>query len=99
MFPSVRLDVFQKRPFKSDTYINPCRITQYSCTSAAFKIAIVKIQSRTPEAIQSDYLLKAIQFVPECYRMYRMQVLTHCGRVRQICVFNTVKIGTSASSP
>jgi hypothetical protein len=25
--------------------------------------------------------------------------LTHCGRVRQICVFNTVKLGTSASSP
>jgi len=26
-------------------------------------------------------------------------ILTHCGRVTQICVFNTVKIGTSASSP
>jgi len=25
--------------------------------------------------------------------------LTHCGRVRQICVFNTVKLGTSAISP
>jgi len=25
--------------------------------------------------------------------------LTHCGRVTQICVFNTVKLGTSASSP
>jgi len=25
--------------------------------------------------------------------------LTHCGRVTQICVFNTVKFGTSASSP
>jgi len=24
---------------------------------------------------------------------------THCGRVTQICVFNTVKLGTSASSP
>jgi len=23
----------------------------------------------------------------------------HCGRVTQICVFNTVKLGTSASSP
>jgi len=28
-----------------------------------------------------------------------MSILTHCGRVRQICVFNTVKLGTSASSP
>jgi len=26
-------------------------------------------------------------------------VLTHCRRVTQICVFNTVKLGTSASSP
>jgi len=26
-------------------------------------------------------------------------LLTHCGRVTQICVFNTVKLGTSASSP
>ena len=25
--------------------------------------------------------------------------LTHCGRLTQICVFNTVKLGTSASSP
>ena len=25
--------------------------------------------------------------------------LTHCGRVKQFCVFNTVKLGTSASSP
>jgi hypothetical protein len=25
--------------------------------------------------------------------------LTHCGRVTQICVINTVKLGTSASSP
>jgi len=26
-------------------------------------------------------------------------ILTHCGRVTQICVFNTVKLRTSASSP
>jgi len=25
--------------------------------------------------------------------------LPHCGRVTQICVSNTVKLGTSASSP
>jgi len=28
-----------------------------------------------------------------------MDALTHCGGVTQICVFNTVKLGTSASSP
>jgi hypothetical protein len=39
------------------------------------------------------------------YAIKRVQVnqdglkLTHCGRVTQICVFNTVKLGTSASSP
>jgi len=27
------------------------------------------------------------------------RLLTHYGRVTQICVFNTVKLGTSASSP
>jgi len=27
------------------------------------------------------------------------KTLTHCRRVTQICVFNTVKLGTSASSP
>jgi len=30
---------------------------------------------------------------------YWIALLTHCGRVTQICVFNTVKFGTSASSP
>jgi len=27
------------------------------------------------------------------------KILTYCGRVKKICVFNTVKLGTSASSP
>jgi len=26
-------------------------------------------------------------------------LLTHCGRVTQICIFNTVNLGTSAGSP
>jgi len=38
-----------------------------------------------------------------CFLLYiSLQVhfiLTHCGRVTQICVFNTVNLGTSASSP
>jgi len=33
-----------------------------------------------------------------CVFVHRL-VLPHCGRVTQICVFNTVKLGTSASSP
>ena len=35
-------------------------------------------------------------FVASLYK----RLLTHCsGRVTQICIFNTVKLGTSASSP
>ena len=33
----------------------------------------------------------------QLYKLY--EDLTHCGQVTQICVFNTVKLGTSASSP
>jgi hypothetical protein len=32
-------------------------------------------------------------------RNYDNEDLTQCGRVTQICVFNTVKLGTSTSSP
>ena len=31
--------------------------------------------------------------------VFERKILTHCGRVTQICVFNMVKLGTSASSP
>jgi len=31
--------------------------------------------------------------------VFETPLLKHCGRVTQICVFNTVKLGTSASSP
>jgi len=35
-----------------------------------------------------------------CLALDRRVMLTHySGRVTQICVFNTVKLGTSASSP
>ena len=40
---------------------------------------------------------------PQTYALDRAAtatgILIHCGRVTQICVFNTVKLGTSASSP
>ena len=32
-------------------------------------------------------------------RCVEMQNISHCGRLTQICVFNTVKLGTSACSP
>jgi len=42
--------------------------------------------------LKSSHLVN--QFFIELYLL-----LTHCGPVTQICVFNTVKLGTSASSP
>ena len=39
-------------------------------------------------------MLDVLTLIPFVFFM-----LTHCGQVMQICVFNTVKIGTSASSP
>jgi len=51
----------------------------------------------------SSYL--ELEFILECTKIsvsiinFPGRILTHCGRVTQICVFNTVKLGTSASSP
>ena len=33
------------------------------------------------------------------FSKWQAYILTHCGRVTQICVFNTVRLGTFASSP
>ena len=44
-----------------------------------------------------DNLPKFIQEIDD-YKAFKKEV-THCGRVTQICVFNTVKLDTSASSP
>ena len=46
-------------------------------------------------------ILKKFREKKKSWRVFRMIriTLTHCGRVTQICVFNTVKLGTSASSP
>jgi len=41
----------------------------------------------------------SIDDTESCVFLRKLQSLTHCGRVTQICVFNTVKLGTSASSP
>ena len=39
------------------------------------------------------------EYEASAHFMHVRQLLTHCGRVTKICVFNTVKLGTSASSP
>jgi len=40
-----------------------------------------------------------MQGIKEWNNAFDRTPLTHCGRVTQICVFNTVKLGTSASYP
>jgi len=53
----------------------------------------------TRYCLQSEYS-QTQQFYDRSvpFRLYIL-LLTHCGRVTQICVFNTVKLGTAASSP
>ena len=53
---------------------------------------------------KTGWLTKMVQVLPNIRggeAKYRVEwnILTHCGRVTQICVFNAVKLGTSASSP
>ena len=48
-----------------------------------------------PNNSQEKYEKKLQDFQFIC----KINILTHCGLVTQICVFNTVKLGTSASSP
>jgi len=45
--------------------------------------------------------VNAVHFIASTSRLAgeAVNVLTHCGWVTQICVFNTVNLGTSASSP
>ena len=51
-------------------------------------------------AIKKHWNNKFYHTVAYCWLfLYHFHVWTHCGRVTQMCVFNTVKLGTSASSP
>jgi len=51
----------------------------------------------TPFHIYKTYPETKVHY--SCTHYFTSMILTHCGRVTQICVFNTVKLGTSASSP
>jgi hypothetical protein len=61
----------------------------------------VSYRSQKKTAVISLNNIKLLVFVIETVSTarYELNLLTHCGRVTQICVFNTVKLGTSASSP
>jgi hypothetical protein len=55
-----------------------------------------KIQARILSGKQSYYVYGKLM---KSRALKSSSKLTHCGRVTQICVFNTVKLGKSASSP
>jgi len=55
-----------------------------------------KIISKGTGALSAEAKRRGVTFTAQ-FRLVSM--LTHCGRVTQICVFNTVELGTSASSP
>jgi len=59
-----------------------------------FKLLFWHLPGETEE---SSKIPQSHQLVPAL--ILKLGILTHCGRVTQICVFNTVKLGTSASSP
>jgi len=59
---------------------------KFAILTVNFKLTIVLVN------------LKAMLNWEDCF-FPLSQLLTHCGRVTQIFVFNTVNLGTSASSP
>jgi len=62
---------------------------------AAFRRSLRHTTVRTKAVVPTNTQHTYTQKRCHCTKM----ILTHCGRVTQICVFNTVKLGTSASSP
>ena len=65
----------------------------------AFIVHTACVLCSVPQNLQFTVFFQ--QSTPEAHRFYINvgAILTHCGWVTQICVFNTVKLGTSASSP
>jgi hypothetical protein len=82
---------------------NTCRWGQRFPLLAA---SITGAPATCSAGMTSEYLIVFDYYSCSCFSgsCHRLQyacpmiLLTHCGRVTQICVFNTVKLGTSASS-
>jgi len=67
---------------------------------ATFDLDIRKSSARSAILVEVDDLIHAHRSVISTVNDVSLaNSVTHCGRVTQICVFNTVKLGTSASSP
>ena len=66
--------------------------------SKAVEIKIHKIMVK-PVVVFGREILAESEMDMTRLSAWERKILTHCGRVMQICVFNTVNHGTSASSP
>ena len=53
---------------------------------------------RTDTEVSRSITIPSVTLHITLHRFFSL-TSTHCGRVTQICVFNAVKLGTSASSP
>ena len=68
---------------------------------------VFRVIMMNPGFVSSGDILCQISIADRCFIRKSVEAvvinehyrLTHCGRVTQICVFNTVKLGTSAGSP
>jgi len=86
-------------------YVHPGTEQPWKCTQTYKKIWSLKCHLHWHKylycatgALHADLLQNRFKvYTDGC--QWLVVLLTHCGRVTQICVFNTVKLGTSASSP
>jgi len=87
---------------------NECRLSTSSDLSSLQFVLVRPLEARSLIIIVLRAFTSCptvgLLFEPQCKWITpnvfsRESWLTHCGRVTQICVFSTVNLGTSASSP
>jgi len=61
--------------------------------------ALIVLKSKGSKLLEPSEPFQASAGIALPFTFTYIVLLTHCGRVTQICVFNTVNLGTSASSP
>jgi len=84
-----------------------CGRVQWRHGRRLHRVSLVRHWFRLPRRLQWEkYKLLDVEHMQYEHTQYEHQklqstisVLTHCGRVTQICVFNAVNLGTSANSP
>ena len=104
--PEDEQDIFLKHVHVEDR--NKCIkicVSSWSLAKVDFSFHVTGLQSAVDDWRGDHIWYHLINLVTQCgiwlefCLLIKSKLLTHCGRVTQICVFNTVKLGTSASSP